>query len=69
MLTRREWLRASLAGGAALVISKRLAADAGGGVAITVYKSPSCGCCKKWVQHLESNGFAVTVHDLENVDV
>lgn len=26
---------------------------------ITVYKSPACGCCKKWISHLEENGFKV----------
>jgi len=26
---------------------------------ITVYKSPTCGCCTKWVKHLEQNGFVV----------
>ena len=26
---------------------------------ITVYKTPTCGCCSKWVSHLESNGFKV----------
>lgn len=30
---------------------------------ITVWKSPSCGCCGKWVDHLEAEGFAVTVVD------
>jgi len=24
---------------------------------ITVYKSPTCSCCEKWVQHLRDNGF------------
>ena len=24
-----------------------------------VYKSPYCGCCTKWVEHLEEHGFAV----------
>jgi hypothetical protein len=24
-----------------------------------VYRSPACGCCKKWVEHLQANGFAV----------
>ena len=28
-------------------------------VPITVYKSPSCKCCNKWVDHLEDNGFNV----------
>jgi len=26
---------------------------------ITVYQSPTCGCCGKWVQHLEDEGFTV----------
>lgn len=26
---------------------------------ITVYKSPACGCCSKWVSHLQDNGFEV----------
>ena len=26
---------------------------------LLVYKSPSCGCCKKWVSHLQDNGFEV----------
>jgi len=29
---------------------------------VTVYKSPDCGCCGKWVEHLQGNGFRVTVH-------
>jgi hypothetical protein len=28
---------------------------------MTVYKSPSCGCCGKWVEHVEKHGFKVTV--------
>ncbi len=30
---------------------------------ITVYKSPTCGCCKKWITHLEDNGFKVKAID------
>jgi hypothetical protein len=37
------------------------------GPQITVYKNPSCGCCKKWVQHLEAAGFRVTVRDTSNL--
>lgn len=29
---------------------------------IEVWKSASCACCGKWVEHLEANGFAVTVN-------
>ena len=28
---------------------------------MTVYKSPSCGCCDKWVEHLQENDFEVDV--------
>lgn len=27
---------------------------------ILVYASPSCGCCDKWMKHLEANGFLVS---------
>jgi len=36
-------------------------------IAITVYKSPTCGCCSSWVDHMKANGFAVTVRDVENL--
>jgi hypothetical protein len=26
-------------------------------VPIEVYKTPTCGCCGKWVEHLKANGF------------
>ncbi|ACV26715.1 MULTISPECIES: DUF411 domain-containing protein [Kangiella] len=26
---------------------------------VTVYKSQSCGCCKKWIDHLEVGGYKV----------
>src|SRR5574341_138003 len=35
---------------------------------ITVYKSPTCGCCSKWVEHLKASGFKVTAHDAQSLD-
>jgi hypothetical protein len=29
--------------------------------AITVYQTPTCGCCGGWVDHIRANGFDVTV--------
>ncbi|MBI1892480.1 MAG: DUF411 domain-containing protein [Burkholderiales bacterium] len=29
---------------------------------IDVYKTASCGCCSKWVEHLQANGFTVKTH-------
>ena len=34
---------------------------------IQVYKSPTCGCCSMWVEHLQRNGFAVTTQDLPDL--
>jgi len=30
---------------------------------MTVYRDPGCGCCHKWVEHLQANGFTVTLVD------
>jgi hypothetical protein len=35
---------------------------------VRVWKSPTCGCCKDWIAHLEANGFAVTSYDDGNSD-
>lgn len=34
---------------------------------VIVYKSPACGCCKKWVKHLRDNGFKVKAFDVKSV--
>ncbi|MFC4257973.1 DUF411 domain-containing protein [Marinobacter lacisalsi] len=33
-----------------------------------VYKSPSCGCCGDWVDHMRENGFEVDVTDTNNMN-
>ena len=33
---------------------------------IEVWKSPTCGCCKDWITHLEDNGFEVAHYDTGN---
>ncbi|MEO1319202.1 MAG: DUF411 domain-containing protein [Pseudomonadota bacterium] len=35
---------------------------------IMVYKSPACGCCKKWIQHLEAAGFEVEAIDSDDMN-
>ncbi len=34
---------------------------------VQVYKSPTCGCCSKWVSHLEANGFKVEATDVDDL--
>jgi hypothetical protein len=36
---------------------------------ITVYKSSTCACCAKWVDHLRANRFDPTVHDRKDEDM
>lgn len=34
---------------------------------VNVYKSPTCGCCGKWVDHMTASGFQVITHETDNV--
>jgi hypothetical protein len=34
---------------------------------ITVYKSPTCGCCKKWVSYLEKQGYWVKAQNMQDM--
>lgn len=35
---------------------------------LEVWKSPHCGCCGDWVEHLEQDGFVVKVHTVDDLD-
>jgi hypothetical protein len=36
---------------------------------VEVYKSPTCGCCAKWVDHMRDHGFTVNTHDVGNKEI
>lgn len=36
---------------------------------VEVYKSPTCGCCDKWVDHMRDHGFTVKTHDVGNKEI
>lgn len=36
---------------------------------IVVYKTPTCGCCGMWVEHMRQNGFQPEVHDVSAAQV
>jgi hypothetical protein len=38
-------------------------------IAIKVYKTPQCGCCKAWVDHLSSNGFQAETVDMPDLSL
>ncbi len=61
-IDRRDFIAAALA---ALAVTAPAGATAAP-VPVEVWKAPTCGCCKDWISHLESNGFKVKVHDTDN---
>src|SRR5687768_17004455 len=35
--------------------------------AVEVFKSPTCGCCSLWVEHLEASGFTVKTVSVDDI--
>lgn len=56
VLDRRQWLAAAFG---TLFVSRAAASPVRQTVAVR--KQPGCGCCDKWVTHLEAAGFEATV--------
>jgi len=36
---------------------------------VTVYKSPTCGCCGKWIEHMQAAGFTVNAVDMDGEEL
>ena len=70
MISRRDWLRIT-AGGMALgaASASRLLAYVPAAKEATVFKSATCGCCKKWVEHLQKARYTVKSNDVPDVEV
>lgn len=61
-ITRRHTLLAALLASAfsPLALGQRAAP------VVEVWKSPTCGCCKDWISHMQEHGFQIRVHDSGN---
>jgi hypothetical protein len=69
MITRREWLVVTFGGAAAALVSdggRALALPPFKPLRMTVYKTPSCGCCRLWVSHAQS---VLTGYDVKTLDM
>ena len=68
-MERRIFVRVIVGAGAAAVAAPRLSSAMTGAapIPVTVYKSPSCGCCKNWVTHMQGAGFTVKVIDMDDL--
>jgi hypothetical protein len=43
-------------------------AAAAAGDTVVVYKSPTCGCCKAWVDYMREHGYTVVTHDTTDLE-
>jgi hypothetical protein len=71
-MTKRSMTRVVVAAAAVMWVPQGWAGQAGQGrtgaaVPMQVYKTPTCGCCAKWVEHVKLAGFAPEVHDMPDV--
>jgi hypothetical protein len=69
MVTRREWLTAAVGGAAAALVTgagRALALPPLAPVRLTVYKTPTCGCRRLWVDHAQS---VLTGYDIKTLDM
>lgn len=72
-MSRRAWIGIAFGGAATALVGERWwrysnpRVIAASETPMTVYASPSCGCCHKWVGHLEQSGFHVTVESVSDV--
>jgi len=69
-VSRRTFIGSAAGGAAALVFGglvwrrRSLGAELG---TVTVYKSPTCECCGKWIAHMRSSGFTLDVRDMPDI--
>lgn len=64
---RRRWLWAGLLLVGAPAFSSGNPGK--GAPRIEVWKSPTCGCCRDWIEHVRANGFEVAVNETGNAAV
>ena len=55
--------------GANTLVKSKLAPDVSVTDAMIVYKSPTCGCCSLWIEHVKDNNFHTEARDVSNLDL
>ena len=71
MISRRGFVGQAAGFGFALAGGKALWAwnpESAADPTVTVYMSPTCGCCAKWVDHVKAAGFKTVVHEEQDMD-
>lgn len=66
-MNRRESFRVLGAGMLALVVDSKQLLALAPKKSMIVYKSPTCGCCGAWIEHVKAAGYRVKAVDVEDV--
>jgi hypothetical protein len=66
-VNRRQFLASGALTALGLLTASRVASARPAKLSMVVYKSPSCGCCGLWVEHIEANGIAVEVKNMDDL--
>ena len=65
-MNRRRFFKSAAALAALSARSALPAFAAPAGPEVQVFKSPSCGCCGSWVEHMRAAGFTVRVTEVND---
>jgi len=68
LFSRRFIVKAGLFGVAGFVFSPSLVVQANSLARVKLFKSPWCGCCGAWAEHMQEAGFQIDVTELEDLD-
>jgi hypothetical protein len=70
MRAASSWRNFAVRGAWAILVVAALSCSAAretGDAELVVYKTPWCGCCDKWVEHLRENGFVVSTEEVTDL--
>jgi len=56
-----------IVGASVAVVSSQSGKAAANKPSVAVFKSPTCGCCAKWNEHMTAAGYAVTSRDMTDM--
>jgi hypothetical protein len=65
-MTKAGWLIVAASVVASAGAVQKSASTAPAAQPITVYRTATCGCCEKWIDHLKAAGFAPTVNIVQS---
>ncbi len=67
LLSRRRLVSLAGLAAAGLAFGRSALAAPGGAPTLQVFKSPWCGCCDAWVEHVAAAGYPVRVEEVEDL--